>query len=398
MSKEHKSSESKTEKNEKSQLDDEDATIPYRKIECLYTPKITLNCALSNCIPCAYKIACFDVALDKQFTSLAPNKRPEQCLRSNNQKKGIQLKPDITTQVGYLGYRHGMNVLTVGDGDFSFSLALARILLGDECNSHKGRLIVSSYESLSTLKSTYPNIQETLSLLQSLGAQVLFQVDATCLHENKTLGDIQKRKDFFFHRVIWNFPCTAEPNGQDGQNGEMDRNKEMVRQFVDCSNEILDPISGEIHMAHKTKPPYDQWMLQNMASHCPAISYLGRVVVDRSCFPPYTPRKALDRKSFTCHDACFFIFGRKIDDSDLLKESDNKEKRFLPTIPLSSSDPNIDVVPVTKKILSKIRSLHYSEALLRKAQGGKNKKKRTFNENKNVGSNSRFKKNKKKNR
>lgn len=39
------------------------------------------------------------------------------------------------------------------------------------------------------------------------------------------------------------------------------------------------------------------------------VKYLGRIVLDRCLLPPYIPRKALDRKSFSVHDACTYIFG-----------------------------------------------------------------------------------------
>lgn len=44
-------------------------------------------------------------------------------------------------------------------------------------------------------------------------------------------------------------------------------------------------------------------------SSSPVVRYLGRVVLDKSLLPPYTPRKALCRKSFTVHDACTYVFG-----------------------------------------------------------------------------------------
>lgn len=39
------------------------------------------------------------------------------------------------------------------------------------------------------------------------------------------------------------------------------------------------------------------------------MKYGGRIVLDRSLFPPYSPRKALDKKSFPIHDACTYVFG-----------------------------------------------------------------------------------------
>ena len=368
--------------------------FPYRKLDLLFASRETLNCAVnSRCVPCAYKIACFDVALDNEFTSVVPNQRPEQCPRSHidknlmHNKKNSQMRFDSKEKVyrGFHGYYHGMNVLTVGDGDFSFSLALARILCPTKLKYNKGCIIVSSYESFSTLESIYPNINDTISELRSLGAKVLFELDATRIQEHSYIqthlsSTKTETSNHLFHRIIWNFPCTAEPNGQDGQNTEMDQNKQMVHQFLICATKyLLHPISGEIHMAHKTKPPYDQWELEHMASNLSSsssssIDYLGRIVLDRYCFKPYIPRKALDRKSFPNHDACIFIFGTK---SKVMPSMSihSKIDHFPSTLPIIQNSANVDtylndetcdIVPVTMGQLLELRSLHLFQKKLSK--------------------------------
>jgi len=80
-----------------------------------------------------------------------------------------------------------MNVLTVGDGDFTFSLAIARILFPDNTTTSNNNspntsiLIATSYETRQTLHAVYPNIEHTISELERLGATVCFRVDATDL-------------------------------------------------------------------------------------------------------------------------------------------------------------------------------------------------------------------------
>lgn len=277
---------------------EEDDTLslqtPIRNCTNLFASRVTLNCAqVHHCVPCAYKIGLFDVALDVEFTKRVPNKRPEQCPRSSHK----------SSPNGTMGYRQGMTALTVGDGDMSFSLALARILKPKECSS---TVISTSYEDKATLLKTYPNFADNLIELESLGAKVLYSVDATRLTEMFPTSTKHK-----FDRICWNFPCTAIADGQDGQNDDMERNKTLVRKFMDGARQMLT-CQGEIHMCHKTKPPYNQWMLEHVALDSlpkDSVRFLGKVVLDRYLLPPYTPRKALDRKSFPCHDACFYIFG-----------------------------------------------------------------------------------------
>jgi Domain of unknown function (DUF2431) len=92
----------------------------------------------------------------------------------------------------------------------------------------------------------------------------------------------------------------------------MENNKSLIRQFVKgvVADEWIEPRHGEIHITHKTKPPFNQWSIVDLvAGSSPQLSYLGRLVFDRCLLQPYIPRKALDRKSFPLHDACVYVFG-----------------------------------------------------------------------------------------
>jgi len=308
-----------------------------------------------DCIPCAYKIGCFDVALDKEFCSATPNQRPEQCPRSKIPNK-------TETNAGVLGFRRGMSILTVGDGDFSFSLGLARRLLKRRERSGKNKqkeegkktfLVATSYESESTLQKVYPDFDETLRELKELGVHVAYNVDATRILETLSLPDIGRTKSLEkrFHRICWNFPCTAIGKGQDGQNKAMEDNKELVQKFVQNARSVLtDRGDGELYVCHKTKPPFNQWNLEDVAlqkqklqknddvdgsiTPPPLLYYSGRIVLDRLLLPPYTPRKALDKKSFPCHDACFFIFAQEHEDIPAAQ----RNELFLSTIPRDNLD------------------------------------------------------------
>jgi Domain of unknown function (DUF2431) len=117
----------------------------------------TWHCAhQERCIPCAYKIGNFDVALDAEFCRQIPNQRPELCPRHGRSDR-------ITP--GTWGYLSDQSILLVGDGDFTFSLAVAR------CCMPSCRVVATSYESLETLLQVYPGIQETIRELTSLGAE-----------------------------------------------------------------------------------------------------------------------------------------------------------------------------------------------------------------------------------
>lgn len=343
--------------------------FPIRDIQDLYAFRATVQCATQNteeslCVPCAYKICAFDVAQDYEFVKMCPNQRPEMCPRER-----CGLIDDDVGSLDSIGYSSDMSVLCCGDGDFTFSLAIARKLFGSydskdsirRNNIDPPKLIASSYESKETLLKVYPGINDTIRELIELGAQVLFQVDATKLKNHLKQNGIDVKCETF-DRVIWNFPCTAIQGGQDGQNQQMEENKELVKKFVIGASKFLTT-RGEIHMCHKTKPPYNQWKIEEVAlegfanksksrgnesSSNKNITYKGRIVLDRSLFPPYKPRKALDKKSFSVHDAAIYVFGW------------NKASNALSTI--SENDDNDDhigsVVKVVPRLIEQIRSLH----------------------------------------
>ena len=119
-------------------------------------------------------------------------------------------------------------------------------------------------------------------------------------------------------------------------------------------------------MCHKSKPPYNQWKLEEVALEKvdeDIASFCGRLILDRATMPPYTPRKALDRKSFPCHDACFYIFVKN------RSVSSATQARAPATLPSSSSIESIEdrlPVPVTPALIDKIRSILIRQAKTRK--------------------------------
>lgn len=177
----------------------------------------TTTKAARPCIPCAYKICNFDISLDSDFSKRIPNQRPDQCPRSHsasNPRDDINGDDEFR---GTMGYHRGMNVLTVGDGDFTFSLAVTRLVVGDsnssnDHNANKGMVVATSYEDSKTLRKVYPDFDSTYDKLLCQGGNNLvlaYNVDATRLDE--TLPELLRQraptnnnKGLKFHRICWN--------------------------------------------------------------------------------------------------------------------------------------------------------------------------------------------------
>jgi len=315
----------------------------------LYVHKATLHCATKRlCIPCLYKLS-----PTGQFGKVkcAPNQRPEECPRS--------FRPAGTSDAGaaYQGLYHPdmqQSVLTVGDGDLSFSLSIARgvaaayALSGSSSDKKKHaegvagsssafRLTATTHESLQSLLATYTDAADNIASLVALGVTVLHEVDATHL----AVSSVAKHR---FDVIVWNFPCVGVPavirsakeatassasasasaiagdgaegvivleTGKDGQVDELEQNVQLLKKFFENAPSHLTQTGtgGEVHVTHKTIEPFNWWNIPAInANSKSGLVAAGSVVFDRCLYPGYTNRKVLHRKSFPSHDAHTYIF------------------------------------------------------------------------------------------
>ncbi|KAK4355135.1 hypothetical protein RND71_024106 [Anisodus tanguticus] len=138
-------------------------------------------------------------------------------------------------------------ILLVGEGDFSFSLCLAHSF-GSAYN-----IVASSLQSYDEVIKMYKNGKSNLEKLKALRASVLHGVDASKMQHH---CDLSNRK---FDRIIFNFPH-AGFHGSEDNNHLIQRHKNLVGSFFGSAKRMLR-VDGEIHVNHKTTPPYDLWDL-----------------------------------------------------------------------------------------------------------------------------------------
>lgn len=187
----------------------------------------TQFCAIrKSCIPCHYKI--FPTGT---FCSVAlpPNQRPEQCPRAKSGPYDGLYKP-----------HH--RVLTLGDGDFSFSLSIAK-----NVKFTTGCLVATSHESKEQLLTTYNavGIKDILKQLDMRSITTIHDVDAMDISSTKA---IEKR---YYDAIIWNFPCVRAENGADGQSSEIEINRLLLSNFFLNVQDYLRPGTGQLHITHK---------------------------------------------------------------------------------------------------------------------------------------------------
>ncbi|CAI5703052.1 hypothetical protein KXD40_003967 [Peronospora effusa] len=267
-----------------------DDQAQWRDLDLLYVHSDTLHCALTRCIACCYKIVLYS------RPGLLSNVRPEMCLRLTAKTKAEPPAAEaFEHSIGLYDATKVKRILTVGDGNFSYSLALARALRPET----GVQLVTTSHESRTTVLETYPDSEKILGELNAMtNVTVQHEVDATNAEQMKALGQ--------FDRVIWNFPCVRAPRGKDGQNEEMEMNKKLLHDFFSHVDQILTPI-GEVHVTHKTKAPFGQWGIENIAK-INKLCHKQSVVFDRCLYPGYTNKKVLSKGSFPILDSQTFIF------------------------------------------------------------------------------------------
>lgn len=281
----------------------------------LFLHSTTLTCAIDNhCIPCLYKLfpEGKDDPLLKSLESISSwriknrmkfptNVRPEMCPRTKTTATmesscsmylptslyAVQGEESEATEPNDEASK--MNVLTVGDGDFSFSLSVANQLLSNE----SVKLTATSHESLRSVLDTYkPHSEVTLAKLRKLGATVLHGVDATQLdlttelHKPSKSSSKSDKKDKQkmqrFDVVIWNFPCLSLPAGADGQAKELEANRELLTLFFKNVHSFLHKGSGEVHISHKTVEPFSWWGIKQLAKDS-GFDFAYAVIFDRYC-------------------------------------------------------------------------------------------------------------------
>lgn len=281
---------------------DENATRK-RCIHKLFVHKETLNCALRNCRPCSYKIVLYG------RSDSFPNQRPEQCPRHVDFRRVKGCVDSVTEScIGLYDMKQTNSILTVGDGDFSFSFALYRALRLSKAST----IVATSHESRNSILATYPAIDRAvLSQFEDahpLSNCVAYDIDATSSTHLGSLCNSLKDRGYNgkFTHIIWNFPCVGAPEGKDGQNDAMEANKSLIRSFFQAATHVIASF-GQIHLTHKTKPPFSQWNILKIAEE-QGWSHHASIVFDRCLYPGYTNKKVLADASFPITDAVTFVF------------------------------------------------------------------------------------------
>ncbi|XP_042479029.1 uncharacterized protein At4g26485-like [Macadamia integrifolia] len=148
-------------------------------------------------------------------------------------------------------YSSSHRILLVGEGDFSFSLCLARAF-GSATN-----MVATSLDTQDDLASKYSYGIGNVRELEERGCLVLHGVDATKMSQHYFLRTQR------FDRIVYNFPHVGFLY-REASYCQIQLNKKLVKGFMENA-QVLLKAKGEIHVSHKMGEPYNKWDLVQKA-------------------------------------------------------------------------------------------------------------------------------------
>ncbi|GAX81559.1 hypothetical protein CEUSTIGMA_g8987.t1 [Chlamydomonas eustigma] len=160
-------------------------------------------------------------------------------------------------------------ILLVGEGNFSFSAALATLLGSAEL------ITATCFDTEQEVQRKYPDAARHMATVKDLGGIVLHGVDATKLglHEGLKAG----RSNGRFSKIVFNFPHAGA--GIKDQDRNILTNQHLLAGFFSSARQFLSsplsgvqytaqgpitPPSGQILVTLKTGIPYDDWGLVSL--------------------------------------------------------------------------------------------------------------------------------------
>lgn len=157
-------------------------------------------------------------------------------------------------------YSKGQRILTIGDGNFSFSSALVKLF-----GSGAG-IVATCLDSEAELHAKYPEAREFVAGIEESAGRVILQVDC------RNLNQIPSLHSNTFDRIIWNFPHTGSGISDKARN--IREQQALLSAFFASAAPLLTA-DGEIHVTVKRGKPYDEWAVPKVAAASSAALVLA---------------------------------------------------------------------------------------------------------------------------
>ncbi|CAH2036602.1 unnamed protein product, partial [Thlaspi arvense] len=131
--------------------------------------------------------------------------------------------------------RNKQKVLVVGEGDYSFSLSLAKAF---------GSAVNITAISLGIREHKYNTGEANVKELKRLGCTVVHGVNIHSMISDNRLTR--------YDRIVFNYPHAGKRQG-------------IVGEFMESAREMVNGENGEIHVTHKTIYPFNELDIKTIA-------------------------------------------------------------------------------------------------------------------------------------
>uniref|UniRef100_A0A2N9FKB2 25S rRNA (uridine-N(3))-methyltransferase BMT5-like domain-containing protein n=1 Tax=Fagus sylvatica TaxID=28930 RepID=A0A2N9FKB2_FAGSY len=240
---------------------------------------------------------------------------------------------DREVEIWKTHYSSKHRILLVGEGDFSFSLCLARAF-GSASN-----MVATSLDTQEDIARKYRKGIGNVRKLEERGCFVLHEVDAEQMSQHFFLRTQR------FDRIVYNFPHVGFLFSESNYR-QIQLNKRLVKSFLKNAKVLLRK-EGEIHVAHKEGEPYSKWDLVGIAEE------IGLVLHDvvpfyKDEYPGYRNK----RGHGSCPDAQFNLgdcstYKFRLNHSPLLNFDEQRSATLTAWSEPSSDAASFDPVSLT---------------------------------------------------
>ncbi|XP_011628310.2 uncharacterized protein At4g26485 [Amborella trichopoda] len=180
-------------------------------------------------------------------------------------------------------YWSSHKILLVGEGDFSFSLSLARAF-GSGAN-----MVATSHDTREMLETKHETAVGNVEEIEKLGCLVLHGIDASEMSENEVL------KPMKFDRIVFNFPHAGYHTRWEHQKYQIKLHRRVVKGFFKNAGLMLEK-NGETHITHKIAYPFCKWKVEKLAQKSGLI-LKEECIFSREDYPGYINKRGDGRRS-----------------------------------------------------------------------------------------------------
>ncbi|VVB01441.1 unnamed protein product [Arabis nemorensis] len=199
-------------------------------------------------------------------------------------------------------YSNKQQILPVGEGDFSFSLFLAKSF-GSATN-----ITATSLDTREELERKYEDAKKNVEELETLGCTVVHSVDVHSMDTNYRVG-----RSIMYDRIIFNFPHAGFIFGRESDSYTIMNHKEVVRGFFASARELVKD-DGEIHVTHKTGHPFSNWNIKTLAEE-KGLYFYKEKEFETWQYPGYSNKRGSGSNcdsSFPVGKSSTFMFGKQL--------------------------------------------------------------------------------------